>query len=424
LSKKNPAFFSLIFVFTSLACLFPLSLYSSFFKIKFVILYCLILAAYAYLVYIRHRNFSDQLNLRRQGIEEELNVSGRDSLHLRELHSALEKKITNYESLKDFTGVLNNETALENISDMVVSRTFDLFGGKGNVLLFLFGEKTRKLELRAIKKEHPGEKIKEKAGDLFDQWALRHNQPLLVEDTTSDFRFDPDRVRQELSRTVGSLVCVPLITETNVLGVLRVDSPLQEAYSSDDLRFLSCIGDVAKLSLENAIYFGHMQELSVTDGLTGIFLRRYCLERLKEEFLRAERTNTPLSFLMLDLDHFKEMNDTHGHLAGDSILKKIAKSLKDFFDLPGNIVSRYGGEEFCVVLPYANKQEALRLAQSFRASMAEKEIAIRRQKVKVTVSIGVASYPDDVLIFEDLIRRSDEALLQAKRGGRNRVCSF
>jgi diguanylate cyclase (GGDEF)-like protein len=118
------------------------------------------------------------------------------------------------------------------------------------------------------------------------------------------------------------------------------------------------------------------------------------------------------------------MNDTHGHLAGDSILKKIAKSLKDFFDLPGNIVSRYGGEEFCVVLPYANKQEALRLAQSFRASMAEKEIAIRRQKVKVTVSIGVASYPDDVLIFEDLIRRSDEALLQAKRGGRNRVCSF
>ncbi|HQP91774.1 MAG TPA: sensor domain-containing diguanylate cyclase, partial [Candidatus Omnitrophota bacterium] len=257
-----------------------------------------------------------------------------------------------------------------------------------------------------------------------DYWVLRHNQPLLVESTISDFRFDPEMVKQQLSRPVNSLICVPLITDTNVLGVLRVDSGFSEAYNSDDLRFLAHIGDISKLSLENAIYFGHMQALSITDGLTGIFLRRHALDRLKDEYLRAQRSKSSLSFLMLDLDHFKELNDIYGHLAGDSVLKKIAKALKETFDFPGNVVARYGGEEFCVILPYVEKKEAIRLAESFRASIAEKEIAIRRQRVKATVSIGVASFPDDIEVFEDLIRRSDDALLKAKRTGRNKVCSF
>ncbi len=409
LSNKNPAF---------------LSFFENIFHIRTFSVLCIFFAVLFYTAYRKYVIFRNKLYLKLQELDEEKNLVSRDNLHLRELNRSLDKKIKNYERLEKFTEDLNNEASLDRTLDTIISQTFEFFGSKANVLLYLLGERSRKLELRALKKEFPHEKVKEKAGDLFDQWVLRHSQPLLVEDASSDFRFDPERVRQELLRPVGSLIVVPLLSESSLFGILRVDSPEKEKFTSDDLRFLSVIGDIAKLSLENSIYFNNMQELSITDGLTGIFLRRYAIERLKEEFLRAERSSIPLSFLMLDLDFFKELNDSLGHLAGDTVLKKIAKSLKDFFDLPGNIVARYGGEEFCVILAHTTKQEALKLAQSFCDMMSQKDILIRRKTVRVTVSIGVASFPDDAHVFEDLIRCSDDALLKAKKSGRNMVCSF
>jgi diguanylate cyclase (GGDEF)-like protein len=167
-----------------------------------------------------------------------------------------------------------------------------------------------------------------------------------------------------------------------------------------------------------------MQDLSMTDGLTGVLLRRPALERLKEETVRAQRTGEPLSFLMIDVDHFKTFNDTYGHQGGDIVLKKAARVLKDFFSLPACVVGRYGGEEFCVVLARVTKQEALRLAESFRRSLGERELTLRKDRVKITVSVGLATFPDDASSHEDLVRLADEALLRAKRSGRNTVCPF
>jgi diguanylate cyclase (GGDEF)-like protein len=382
---------------------------------------------YAIGLYAFYRNKlykTDLLRLKREEIQEKMNSHEREILRLTDLNGSLEKKTRNYQRLEKFTEDLNNETFLDSICDIVVSETFGSFGAKGNVLLYLLNEKTHKLELRAIKKEIDTLKIQEKMGDLFDQWALRHNKPLLVEDAMSDFRFNPDRIKMELSRPVGSLICVPLVTETSSLGILRIDSAIFGAYQSDDLRFLNVIADIAKLSIENAVYFRHMQELSITDGLTGIFLRRYALERLKEEFIRAQRAADPLSFLMLDIDHFKRFNDSFGHMGGDIVLKKVAKFLKDFFDLPGSIVARYGGEEFCVILPHARKEEAMRLAESYRLMLSEHEMTLRKERVSVTVSIGVAAFPEDAPHYEDLVRCSDDALFKAKRSGRNKVCSI
>lgn len=376
-----------------------------------------------YGIYYRERRLSIIENLAQQELSEQKNVLDKEKIHYLELDRALKIKIKNYARLEKFTEELNHETSLDRSSDLIVRETFELFGSHGNVLLYLINEKSRKLELRSIKKEDESKKFKEKTGDLFDHWVLRHNQPLLVEDVANDFRFDPDHVRREVARPLGSLICLPLETPANSLGILRLDAPAPDFYHADDLRFLSVIADIAELSLENALYFSHMQELSITDGLTGIYLRRYALDRLKEEFLRAEREKTPLSFFMVDIDHFKNINDTYGHMAGDVVLKKVARMLKESFHFSGCAVGRYGGEEFCVILPYVVNAEALKLAQNFCRTLSGMEIVLRREKVNVSVSIGVASFPDNARQEEDLIRLADEALFKAKRSGRNKACS-
>lgn len=355
-------------------------------------------------------------------ISEEKNILKEEIAHLGELQDALSRKISNFRKLDVFIQQLNTETELGRVCELIVNETFMLFGKTGNVILYLVNDKNRRLELRSVRKMTPSFKIKDKTGDVFDRWSLRHQQPLLVESVLSDFRFDAEKLRQEVSRPLGSVICAPLVTESNLLGILRVDSPDAGTYFADDMRFLAVISDIAKLVVENALYLERMRELSVTDGLTGVALRRRCMDRLREEWIRAQRQQLPLSFLMLDIDYFKNFNDRFGHMGGDFVLKHLAAWLVDFFDLPGVVVGRYGGEEFCVILPSVSKNEAIRLADLFRKNIEDKKLTLRRDKVSVTISAGVAAYPDDAHVVEDLVRLADEALLQAKRNGRNRVC--
>jgi diguanylate cyclase len=115
---------------------------------------------------------------------------------------------------------------------------------------------------------------------------------------------------------------------------------------------------------------------------------------------------------------------SYGHMAGDAVLKKIAQWLKASFDLPGQLVFRYGGEEFGVILPGVQKKEAVRLADGFRRSLSDRDVSLRREKIAVRVSLGVASFPDDAAEEKELIQAADDALLKAKRSGRDKVCSF
>ena len=163
-----------------------------------------------------------------------------------------------------------------------------------------------------------------------------------------------------------------------------------------------------------------LARLSTTDPVTGLRTRRYLQEVLAIEFLRSRRYGSELSVMMADLDHFKECNDRFGHGAGDLMLLQVAQILKEQFD--HGIVARYGGEEFAVLLPETSKQEALDQADRVREVIAKTPFVIRRERLKMTVSIGIANLPDDTLDIETLVKQADGALYEAKRGGRNRVC--
>jgi diguanylate cyclase (GGDEF)-like protein len=177
------------------------------------------------------------------------------------------------------------------------------------------------------------------------------------------------------------------------------------------------------IAIENAQFYERIENLATHDSLTGLLLRRYLLERLAQEVTRELRLKRELSFLMIDLDHFKQYNDNFGHAAGDIVLRTVGMILTEMFSVPGNIVCRYGGEEFTVLLPDCPKAKAIELAENFRKKVEGQTIILRRENTNITVSIGVATFPGDAQIKEDLIQQADLALYRAKKQGRNRVCS-
>jgi two-component system, cell cycle response regulator len=184
---------------------------------------------------------------------------------------------------------------------------------------------------------------------------------------------------------------------------------------------LDLFGQGMALAMNNALTHDRLQKLAALDPMTGIYNRRFGMARLGEEFSRAVRTHGPLGVMMFDIDHFKKVNDTYGHLAGDRVLIQVTKTarvaLRD-----GDILMRYGGEEFLVILPAASKENARDVGERLRRMVEETSVADGDQVIRVTISIGITSYPElEVAGEQDLVKRADEALYSAKESGRNKV---
>lgn len=338
---------------------------------------------------------------------------------------SLRQKVSDYLQLKGLVEKLCGAVTLADTSRTLSTEVNKVFGHQDHtVILYLFQSASGELGISASQKGQMEINIKAKKGDLCDQLVVKTMKPLLIEDTHNDFRIDADQVKGEEVRPVRSLMSVPMLVGDKAIGILRVDSPQPGHFTAEDIRLLTTVGDLGAMAIENAQLYERAQELAIHDSLTGLFLRRYFLDRLSYEIARELRLKSKLAFLMIDLDHFKQYNDRYGHMAGDIVLKTVAGLLAETFNQPGSMICRYGGEEFAVMLADCSKAKARDLAEKVSKLIAARDIVLRRENTRITVSIGVAVFPEDAQIREELIQKADLALYQAKNSGRNQVVVY
>ncbi len=252
----------------------------------------------------------------------------------------------------------------------------------------------------------PGEGI---AGRVF-----LARRPMRVDDTGHDDRF----VHRDRSFT-RSILCVPLETDGEVIGVVNVTNPPHDrAFDAADEDHLMMLAAQAAGAINRA----RLYQLASTDELTGLYVRRMILQRLRQEVRRFQRYGHALSVAMLDLDHFKRVNDTHGHAAGDEVLRRAGRLLRGSIRRDLDVAGRYGGEEFLVLFPDTSEDRAVVACERLRQAIAGARFAIDGGDIGVTASIGVAGCSTRGESAEELLERADAACYQAKAAGRNQVC--
>jgi diguanylate cyclase (GGDEF)-like protein len=369
--------------------------------------------------FLRIRGEIDQSSLMRtEDTEGEINILENALKEKSGSMQSVEDKLVRYSLLKGVSESLSTVLSKEAVNGLIIDQTDRTIGKSGRIMLYLVDTNTHELTLAAAKEDH---KIMAKKGDPFDQWVLRNRRSLIVEDVSRDFRFSTGDI-EEAKVNFRSLISQPLIVESRVVGVLRTDSPGAFGYTQDDLRLLGIISDLGAVAVQNSCLYSRAQELAIRDGLTGLAVRRYFTERFHHELRRAARKKEDISLLMIDIDHFKDYNDKYGHAAGDLVLKYMADMLTAAAD-EADVVGRYGGEELVVLLCGKSKREAFAEAESMRLSVKEHPMTLRGRRAGLTVSIGVATYPEDAASEEELIRIADGRLYKAKTKGRDRVCS-
>jgi len=236
-------------------------------------------------------------------------------------------------------------------------------------------------------------------------------------------------LRNEFKDTPGlnldfsSALIIPLSVQGRTIGLLNVFRRAPGSFSNDEFNLLVTVSEHITLALENERLYSETRMLATTDGLTGLCNHRFFRIRLDEEIERGRRYGHPFSLIMIDVDYFKNYNDSNGHLAGDSVLREIGSLLKlklRFSDL----VARYGGEEFVVILSETDKQSALSMAERLRAAVQDHQFPFgeRQPGGRLTISLGVASFPLDATYSDELVKEADSALYLAKSAGKNRVC--
>ncbi len=421
--RGQPPFIQLTLLFITLIVFF---IYATFFNQPFFVFITIgMLGCLFYLVPLRYHLVMKgaEAQLQVQDCHERTNLTHSETHQEGEVIEAFRKKIVSYSKLKVLTEELSLCLTLDDTSKTLSSEANKLLGGRETtIILYLFHSKTGVLGISSSRKGQLRVNIKSKKGDLFDQWLVKSMQPLLVEDTKSDYRFDIDKIVTEDARGIRSLISAPLMVGNKALGILRIDSPKEDYFTTEDLRFLATIGDLGAVAIENAQLYERVEQLAIKDGLTHLYLRRYLMERMPKEMSRQLRCNSQMSFFMMDIDKFKRYNDTFGHMAGDIVLRTVGILLMDFFKQPGSLVCRYGGEEFAVMIPDCPKDKAVELAEKIRQKISKQTVLLRREKTQVTISVGIATFPKDAQMKEDLIHKADMALYKAKNEGRNRVC--
>ncbi len=250
-------------------------------------------------------------------------------------------------------------------------------------------------------------------GEGIAGWVVANGIPVLLPNAEEDPRFVP----RKTGTSIGSLICVPLSVRNKIIGAVTATAEATNVFLGSDLDLIHFIAKTIALDLQNI----RLQRVSVTDPLTGVYNREFLSQNLPAELERAHQWAHPLSVAMVDVDHFKSINDSYGHSIGDQVLAMVAGNLRATIRNDDMLI-RYGGEEFLAVLPRADAGRAWEVGERMRACLAKQKMTSGPEKVHI--SVGVAQFKYHGIKREsakELIRRADAALYEAKSRGRNRV---
>ncbi|MEP7357775.1 MAG: diguanylate cyclase [Anaerolineales bacterium] len=333
-----------------------------------------------------------------------------------EAMSALEVRVRQLEVLqrngRDLTASLDLSAILTKLLQAALTLT-----GADSGSMFLLDEPGGSLRRRAARDPADAavRAVLEPAQDQLAAYVVRTGKPII---------YGPPPTGTLKGAPANPVLYLPLRQRDHTLGVLAVERRLHNwPFNEADVGPLTILADYGAVAIANARLFAEVQLASITDGLTGLYNRRQLMMLAEREFQRTRRFQRPLSAIMLDIDHFKQVNDSYGHAAGDQVIAEVARRIAAnvrTVDLPG----RYGGEEFVLLLPETALPGAGLLAERLRQAIGSSAIPTVAGPLPVTASLGVATDAADVTNAASLISRADAALYAAKEGGRNRSSAY
>ena len=321
---------------------------------------------------------------------------------------------------KALTSSLQLDQVLRTIMEKI-----DEFLRPDNWSLLLLDEEKQELyfELSVGKASQALRDVRIQMGQGIAGWVAQHGETVVVPDTSKDTRFF-SKVDEKTKTETQSIVAVPVRFRDTCLGVIELINCVgPDGFDPRDLKLLEALSDFAAIALENARHVKKIHDLTIRDDCTSLYNARHMSFILETEIYRSQRYNYEFSLVFIDLDHFKAVNDTHGHLVGSRLLAEIGNALKAHCRLI-DFAFRYGGDEFVLLLPQTSKENALNVARRLHKLIRE-GVWLEQEglKIRLTPSLGVASYPVDSRSKEGLLHLADEAMYLVKNTNRDSVAA-
>lgn len=312
---------------------------------------------------------------------------------------------------------------LESLISQILDAAFDAIPGGQKGALHLLARDTGELEMRAaLGYQENDPRIKRlnlKDGMNYIARCVRERRPLLIQNMEPENNVS-HKAADEETEIIRSALVAPLILGEDVLGALSLESPQENAFDQADLDLIASFAATVTAAIRNAQLHTEVQRQAITDPLTELYNRRGFFEIGEHEIERSHRFSRPLVAMMVDIDHFKLINDEFGHAVGDQVLQQIATRIRNNVRKV-DIVGRYGGDEFAILLPELDIFTAVNVAERLRKKVEALPFEANSQAVPATISIGIAKIMPDMPDLDALLVRADHALYLAKNGGRNRV---